>query len=223
MKKDTTSSQNAVKSGMYARGHLLRGEDPAQYERLRREIVDLFRPANAVEKIHVVALVENLWRGQRLQRSTAVGADRHAFGRALEESGAALDEEDDFKEYMSEELERRIRIENSVWAQFDKIRARLLTEQEARALRDKVRKSEEAAGKSTVEQSHDDVAEASKLTEEPPSGDGREKLGPAELDSDDAWADFLSEPSKGEGLDTAELDRDDDDTDEWGEPKRPVG
>ncbi len=206
MKKDTTSSQNAVRTGAYARGHLLPWEDPAEYERLRREIVDHFRPANAIERIHVAALVENLWLGQRLQRSTAVGAHRHA-----------LDEEDDFKEYMLKELERRIRIENSLGAQFDKRRTRLLTEQEASLIRDKVCKSEEAAGKS-----HNDVAEASKLAEGPPSGAGREKLAPAELSSDDAWtafSDYLSEP---EGLDTAELDRDDDD-DGWGEPKRPAG
>jgi len=194
MKKYATSSQNAVKTGAYARSHLLRGEDPAEYARLEREIVDHFRPANAIERIHVAGIVENLWLGRRLQRSTAVGADRHA-----------LDEEDDFKEYMLEELERRIRIENSLGAQFDKKRGRLLAEQDARAWRDKVSKSEEAAGKS-----HDDVAEASKLAEGTPSGDGREKSGPAELDSDDVWNEFLGEPSKGKELDTAELDRDDD-------------
>lgn len=161
---------------------------------------------------------------------------------------AALDEERDFfREYSPKQLDRRIKLENALDAQFDKLMARLVNLQEARILRDKSRRSQDAAGDSAAERSHDDVNQASKLGESP-SRDGRLDL--AELDRDDVeeFSEAAKEHPSGDGkgpVDSAKLDRDDDDidplaefvaeapcaepdqdddgTDDWGQPKPSTG
>jgi hypothetical protein len=107
----------------------------------------------------------------------------------------AWDEEREFlAEYSLKQLERRVHMENSLDAQYDKLRARLVMEQEARILRDKLRKSQD----STTVPSHDNIEEGG-------VSNSANEGAPA---SERAVRDFFDE-----------LGRDDDDTDEWGEPK----
>jgi hypothetical protein len=264
MTKNTMSAQNAVKTGAYARDHLLPWESPAEHEKHRAEIFADLRPEGPIQRGIVENIVENRWLRRRLQRTTAISAHRHPFGRALEESGAkswqdavsylqkrdvefkkelqnnaarfnevaeaaeeweldgkleslpqklldvcskasehlthiatALDEEREFfAEYSPKQLEDRIRIENSLDAQYDKLRARLVVEQEARALREKLRKGQDTIG--TTVPSHDNIEEGG-------VSNSANEGAPA---SERAVRDFFDE-----------LGRDDDDTDEWGEPK----
>jgi hypothetical protein len=162
----------------------------------------------------------------------------------------ALDEEREFfREYSPKQLDRRVRLENSLDAQLDKLLGRFVALQEARILRDKLRQPEKTAG---LAQSHNDVAEASKSSSKapPPYGEGGEKLDLAELDRDDIEevSEVAKERPSGHGkgpVDSAKLDRDDDDidpfaefvaevpcaepdqdddgTDDWGQPKQSTG
>ena len=76
---------------------------------------------------------------------------------------SALDEEANFfREYSPKQLEKRVKLENALDTQFDKLMARLTILREARILRDKLRGSQDAAGNSAVKGSHDDVDAASK-------------------------------------------------------------
>lgn len=113
----------------------------------------------------------------------------------LVDIGKAQDEvRNFFLEYSPKHLERQIRIENSLDAQYDKLRTRLLIEQEARADA-KSRERRHAADKSPG--ARDDVGKAilQARTNDAPSDDRRV------------------------GIDV-DLDRDDDDTDDWGEPRK---
>ncbi len=163
---------------------------------------------------------------------------------------AALDHEADFfREYSPKQLEKRVKLENALDAQLDKLMARLINLQEARILRDKSRMSRDAAGDS-VAGWHDDADQASKASRQ-----GEHELDLAELDRDDVEEDaeagknrssadqaapkstvnrnddvvdplveFLGLSGDGaEGSDQGEPDGDDDDMDEWGEPKAPQG
>ena len=158
---------------------------------------------------------------------------------------SALDEEANFfREYSPKQLEKRVKLENALDTQFDKLMARLTILREARILRDKLRGSQDAAGDSAVKGSHDDVDAASKsprgefdlaeldredvsesVEERPPAARGRPlNSGTAHRNHHavDPLLEFIGEtPSRddGEASDSAEADPDDDDTDEWGEPK----
>jgi hypothetical protein len=103
---------------------------------------------------------------------------------------ARLDDEDQFfAVYSPKQLERRIAIENSLDAQFDKLRARLVIEQEARILRDKLQRTQDDAGDSAVKRSDDGP--------KPPPRDQMQPSDEAELDRDDddfdPLADFVAE------------------------------
>lgn len=160
---------------------------------------------------------------------------------------AALDEEADFfREHTPKHLRKRIGVENQLDAQFDKELARLTIMREARILREKLRGSQDAAGDSAVERSHNDVDAACK------SPNGGQEFDFAELDRDDVGESVEERPSAdrggrpdsatahrnhdavdpllefigasptrddGEASDSAEAEPDDDDTDDWGEPK----
>ena len=116
-----------------------------------------------------------------------------------------------FAEYSPKQLERRIRIENSLDAQYDKLRARLLIEQEARALHDKLR--QETAG-TTVEPPRDNVDKvvSDGINKESPTSDEPKVRDPLE--------EFIRENDEVNlDADNDELDLDADDDDDWGEPK----
>ena len=76
------------------------------------------------------------------------------------------DEREFFAEYSPKKMEKRITNENSRDAQYDKLRARLVIEQEARSLRDKPRGNEDGAGDPAAKQSDDgpEFASREKLT-----------------------------------------------------------
>ena len=94
----------------------------------------------------------------------------------------ALDEEREFfLEYSPAHLEQRIRIENSLDAQFDKLCARLVIAREARMMREKL-----AAGSSPIVQSHEKVV-TKRAANEPRSE--HEGLDLAELDREDDGTD----------------------------------
>lgn len=145
---------------------------------------------------------------------------RDRFDRCLEKVTrieTRRDEEDElFAEHLPKGLERQIGLENSLDAQFDKQRARLLILQEARILRDKLRRSEDGGGDSGVKVS-DDGAKPSPRDQVQPSD-------PADLDrdddDDDPLADFVAESpaDSGEAAASGEPERDEDATDDWGEP-----
>jgi hypothetical protein len=63
----TTSSANAIKSGIYARSNLIPGEDPAEYEALRQEHYDHFAPANLDERDLLDLMIKYKWQLRRLQ------------------------------------------------------------------------------------------------------------------------------------------------------------
>jgi len=107
---------------------------------------------------------------------------------------SALDAEREFFfEYSPKHLANRIRLENSLDAQYDKLRARLVIEQEAAALLEKLGKTRGNAGNSPV--APDNVEDGVSTDKQPVSDDT-----------------LVTLP-------TDELDR--DDRDDWGDPKKP--
>jgi hypothetical protein len=138
----------------------------------------------------------------------------------LEKIENALDEESDFfREYSPKQLDKRIKLENALDAQFDKLTARLINLREARILRDKSGRS--APG----------VDEASKSLGLP-SRQGGQEFDLAELDRDDVDKDaddavdplveFLAADPLQDGEEAANRPEvDADDADDWGEPKDP--
>ena len=106
-----------------------------------------------------------------------------------------------FQEYSPKRLHQRILLENALDAQYAKMRASFLIEQE--------RCKNQQTANSPVEQLHDNVGEAVSTVPlaEPSSDDGSERLDLAELDRDD------SDDESGPGP----IDAFDDD---WGEPQK---
>jgi hypothetical protein len=250
MKKDSNKF-NAFKTGIYARGSLLPWENAAERERLSVGIRKSYQPVGTIEEGIVANIVENRWQRERQDQTTAIATHRHAFGLALEKSGAktwpdalgivrehnighenalqslavsmeqiakngirvdeqradagefkklarktangvirtykilasiqtALDgEREFFREYWPNHIEQRIRVENSLDAQFDKLIGRLERVQEARILRDKLRSQGAASSSSPVV--YDNVGVVSKVASaETPSDEDL-----ADLDRDD--------------------------------------
>ncbi len=270
------ASQNALKTGVYARETLLKWESVEEYKEHVRKIVDNYRPVGPIEREHTMNIVDNRWLRKRLRQTTAISTHLHPLGRELEESGARTWQEalsylqergvefekvlesiaasnlqlvesvakstkeseglseileeckmvhktleriatafhagrELFAEYSPKQLERRIRIENSLDAQYDKLRARLLIEQEARALHDKLR--QETAG-TTVEPPRDNVDKvvSDGINKESPTSDEPKVRDPLE--------EFIRENDEVNlDADNDELDLDADDDDDWGEPK----
>ena len=220
---------------------VVRRHDVERHDALQRIAQSACKTAEAAAnwtKSEVSDAVEELARG--------VVTACEATVQDLAELEVALDEEREFfREYSPKQLDRRVRLENSLDSQLDKLLGRFVALQEAGILRDKLRQPEKTAG---LAQSHDDVAEASKCSSKapPPSAEGGEKLDLAELDRDDI--EVAKERSSGDGkwpADSAKLDRDDDDidpfaefvaeapcaepdrdddgTDDWGQPKPSTG
>src|SRR5688572_21981333 len=66
------SSRNNTRHGLTAKLFLLDTEDPAQYEALRSDLIDSYRPANGAELMLVEEIAQNFWR---LQRARHIEAD----------------------------------------------------------------------------------------------------------------------------------------------------
>ena len=120
---------------------------------------------------------------KKLARKTANGVIKTC--KILAGIQTALDgEREFFREYWPNHIEQRIRVENSLDAQFDKQVGRLERVQEARILRDKLRSQEAASSLSPV--GYNNVGVVSKVTgAETPSNDGRAGLDLTDLDRDD--------------------------------------
>src|SRR5262245_58796594 len=70
------SSRNATKHSLTSKQIVIPGEDPAEYDAHRADLVDAFKPANAVESELVDELAANSWRLKRAHRiETAVLAE----------------------------------------------------------------------------------------------------------------------------------------------------
>ena len=74
------SSRNNTRHGLTAKLFLLDTEDPAQYEALRSDLIDSYRPANGAELMLVEEIAQNFWR---LQRARHIEADNMNAGAPL--------------------------------------------------------------------------------------------------------------------------------------------
>jgi hypothetical protein len=63
------SSQNAIKLGMYSGSAVIPGEDPEQYQQLRRELIESSAPAGDAELQIVERIVLNHWKLRRLSQA----------------------------------------------------------------------------------------------------------------------------------------------------------
>ena len=62
----STSSQNALKSGIYSKSLLIPGEDPAELDALHDELYTHFAPANPDERNLLDLMITNQWTLRRL-------------------------------------------------------------------------------------------------------------------------------------------------------------
>jgi hypothetical protein len=76
-----TSSQNALKLGIFSKKRLLSDEDPAEYEAFVQAFQDYFNPATLIEQVHVDRMVTASWRQKRLERAEVAVTEiqRNAF------------------------------------------------------------------------------------------------------------------------------------------------
>jgi hypothetical protein len=62
------SSRNSTKHGLSSKQIVIPGEDPAEYDADRDELISALKPANAVESDLVEELAANSWRFKRAHR-----------------------------------------------------------------------------------------------------------------------------------------------------------
>src|SRR5262245_5995840 len=65
------SSMNALKSGIDAKSHIIRGEDPEELETLRASYYDSFRPTRPEEAVLVDVIIAADWQLRRLRKAEA--------------------------------------------------------------------------------------------------------------------------------------------------------
>jgi hypothetical protein len=116
------SSRNSTKHGLSSKQIVIPGEDPADYDAHRAELVSTLKPANAVESDLVEELAANSWRLKRAHRfETAILAE---IAAGSPDPDAAI-----AKAFLQQpkELERLIRymtsIERAYWRVFNKLEA----------------------------------------------------------------------------------------------------
>jgi hypothetical protein len=68
MEGRASSSRNSYRHGLTSKQIVLPGEDPAEYDELRRDLLQTYRPANAVESTLVEELAASSWRLMRARR-----------------------------------------------------------------------------------------------------------------------------------------------------------
>lgn len=62
------SKHNAVRHGLTGKQLIAPGEDPAAYEALLEDLMQTYRPANAIESALVEEIAQSFWRLQRARR-----------------------------------------------------------------------------------------------------------------------------------------------------------
>ena len=64
----SVSSQNALKSGLYSKSPVIRGEDLAEFQTLAESLYQSLRPADADQEALVITLIRTQWLLNRLHR-----------------------------------------------------------------------------------------------------------------------------------------------------------
>src|SRR5262245_47976353 len=64
-------SQNALKSGIYAFSHVIRGEDPDEFDALKAAFLEQYQPADPTQLALVDTLIATEWTQRRLRRIEA--------------------------------------------------------------------------------------------------------------------------------------------------------
>jgi hypothetical protein len=74
------ASRNALKTGTYAKtSSLMPGEDRKAYEKIERETYAQEMPVSPIEEECVRAIIENLWKFERLRRLETERKERHVM------------------------------------------------------------------------------------------------------------------------------------------------
>jgi hypothetical protein len=116
------SSRNSTKHGLSSKQIVIPGEDPAEYDAHRDELISALKPANAVESDLVEELAANSWRLKRAHRFETAILSEIAAGSPDPDAAIA-------KAFLQQpkELERLIRymtsIERAYWRVFNKLEA----------------------------------------------------------------------------------------------------
>jgi hypothetical protein len=150
------SSRNAGKHFLTSKQVVIPGEDPAEYDAHRANLISSLKPANAVEADLVEELVANSWRLKRAHRFETAILSEIAAGSPDPDAAIA-------KAFLQQpkELDRLVRymtsIERAYWRVFGKLEAiqRTRREQESQA---------------AIEQSYQEALRQSKQTPEPARG-----------------------------------------------------
>lgn len=66
------SSRNAAKHNLTSKQIVLPGEDPVEYDELRQDMLDTYKPANAIESTLVEELAASSWRLLRARRQETI-------------------------------------------------------------------------------------------------------------------------------------------------------
>jgi hypothetical protein len=70
------SSRNSLRHGLTAKGVVIPGEDPAEYDTLRQELHEDYAPANTAEATIVDQIAQHTWRLQRVRRAETAMFER---------------------------------------------------------------------------------------------------------------------------------------------------
>jgi len=65
------SCENALQLGIFAKRPVIRGEDPAEFEQLKKALLANLSPRGILEIFYVVEAAKGMWRLQRLEKAEA--------------------------------------------------------------------------------------------------------------------------------------------------------
>jgi len=124
------SSRNNMRHGLTAKQLLLDTEDPAQYEALRQDLIDSYRPANGAELMLVEEIAQNFFRLQRARNIEAENMNMCAGGAdPIIKFGCAQGHFDSIRRYMTS-IERAWHRAMQQLERMQTIRARQIAEVE---------------------------------------------------------------------------------------------
>jgi hypothetical protein len=93
---------NATLHGLTGKQVVIYGEDPAQFEALRSDLLDAYQPANAAESTLVEEIAQNFWRLQRARRIETETFNINSGGAdPVITFGCAADRFDQLRRYMT--------------------------------------------------------------------------------------------------------------------------
>ena len=157
------SSRNNTRHGLTAKQLLLDTEDPAQYEALRKDLIDSYRPANGAELMLVEEIAQNFWRLQRARNIEAENMNMNAGGAdPIIKFGCAQAQFDNIRRYMTS-IERAWHRAMQQLDRMQSIRARQIAKEEVE-----------------VEAEQDEPTAAIEPTQPPPCDTRRPFVVPAE-------------------------------------------